>query len=78
MVNNALDSYDNCKMDCRIPILELADLIQSELRSNGRIVHTAPVTDDPQRRRPNIELAKAKLKWKPTVSVRLEMHSMID
>ena len=34
---------------------------------DSKIEHLPPVVDDPQRRRPDIKLAKKVLNWEPTV-----------
>lgn len=50
-------------------ILELAEKVIELTGSSSRIVHKALPVDDPQRRRPNIELAKKRLGWEPRVEL---------
>ncbi|MBI4055711.1 MAG: SDR family oxidoreductase [Elusimicrobia bacterium] len=52
-----------------IPILQLAELIRKIARSKSKIVFRPLPLDDPQVRRPDISLAKKRLKWEPKVSL---------
>ena len=52
-----------------ITILTLARLIIELTNSNSKIIYTDLPLDDPQRRCPDISLAKEKLNWKPSVSL---------
>lgn len=59
-------------------ILEYAELIREMTGSSSEFVVTAPaVGDDPQRRRPDIGLARSLLGWEPTVSLRDGLASTI-
>jgi dTDP-glucose 4,6-dehydratase len=59
-----IGSTDECSM------LQLAETIL-ELTGSASILDFQPkVVDDPTQRRPNIDLAKNKLGWEPTVSLR--------
>jgi UDP-glucuronate decarboxylase len=51
-------------------ILELASLIIDLTGSKSKLSFAPASEDDPLRRRPNIELAKRELDWKPQVSLR--------
>lgn len=51
-------------------ILELASLIIDLTGSKSKLSFVPASEDDPLRRRPNIELAKRELDWKPQVSLR--------
>jgi len=51
-------------------ILELANLVKELSGSNSEIVYRPLPQDDPVRRRPDITLAKEKLGWEPTVTLR--------
>ena len=53
-----------------IQLVELAGTIKQLTKSPSKIVYRALPEDDPKVRCPNIELAKAKLKWSPKVSLR--------
>jgi UDP-glucuronate decarboxylase len=50
-------------------ILELAELIVDLTKSNSKIVFKPLPQDDPVRRRPDISLAKEKLKWSPNIKL---------
>jgi dTDP-glucose 4,6-dehydratase len=51
-------------------LLELAQTVIEITGSRSEIVHEALPTDDPQVRRPDISLARAKLGWEPMVELR--------
>lgn len=57
-------------------IKEFADMViglvneQKDQPSTSRMIHLPAVTDDPQRRKPDISRAKERLGWEPRVSVR--------
>jgi UDP-glucuronate decarboxylase len=50
-------------------ILELAEEIIKQTNTNSKIVFMPLPEDDPSQRKPDISLAKKKLKWKPTISL---------
>lgn len=50
-------------------ILKLAEIIIKLSNSKSKIVYKKLPSDDPDRRKPDISLAKNKLKWKPIVSL---------
>lgn len=50
-------------------ILELAEKVLKATRSNSKIIFKPLPHDDPVQRRPDISLAKKKLKWKPAVDL---------
>lgn len=57
-------------------IKEFADMViglvneQKDQPSTSRMIHLPAVTDDPQRRKPDISRARERLGWEPRVSVR--------
>jgi UDP-glucuronate decarboxylase len=51
-------------------ILELASMVKELTGSASEIVFQPLPQDDPVRRRPDISLAKAKLRWEPTIPLR--------
>ncbi len=57
---------------------ELADLILAQTGSKSQIVFEPLPQDDPTRRQPNIDLARAKLGWEPTVSLRDGLAKTIE
>jgi len=52
-----------------IPVLALAKRILRKTGSKSKIVFKPLPNDDPTRRKPDITLAKTRLKWKPKVSL---------
>jgi UDP-glucuronate decarboxylase len=50
-------------------IRELAQEVIHLTGSSSSLEHKAPVKDDPERRRPNIDLAKQYLNWEPSTSL---------
>lgn len=50
-------------------ILELAEILIKMTKSKSRIIHKPLPSDDPMQRKPDISLAKKKLKWKPKVKL---------
>jgi UDP-glucuronate decarboxylase len=59
-------------------IAELAGLVLELTHSRSKIVKKPLPPDDPCRRRPDIRLAKEKLNWEPTVSLRDGLKRTID
>lgn len=53
-----------------ITIKELAETVIAETDSSSNLEYADSVTDDPVRRQPAIDLAKEKLNWEPTVSLK--------
>jgi dTDP-glucose 4,6-dehydratase len=53
-----------------LSVLEIAHLIRELAGSESPIEFTAPVVDDPQRRSPDITLARERLGWAPRVDYR--------
>ena len=59
-------------------IPEFATLIKDQVGSSSQIVHKSAVEDDPQRRRPDISLAKKVLDWEPRVTLKQGLQKTID
>jgi len=59
-------------------IKEFATLIKDQVGSSSQIVHKSAVEDDPQRRRPDISLAKKVLDWEPRVTLKQGLQKTID
>ncbi len=58
-------------------ILELAEKIIELTGSTSKLVHKELPSDDPVRRQPDISLARAELKWEPSVSLEDGLKSTI-
>ena len=56
---------------------DLALYILKLTNSNSKIVFKELPMDDPKRRKPNIDLAKSKLNWEPSVSIELGLTKTI-
>ena len=61
-----------------ISINELADMILKLTYSKSIISHKKLPTDDPKRRKPNIELAKSKLDWQPKTDLKAGLLNTIN
>lgn len=59
-------------------ISELAKQIITITESNSRIVYKPLPLDDPTRRKPNIDLAKKEIKWKPSVKLADGLEKTIE
>ncbi len=61
-----------------VSILELARLIIELTGSSSKIIFKPLPQDDPERRRPDISLAKEKLGWKPTLGLETGIRKTIE
>ena len=59
-------------------ILQLAEKVIQITGSCSKIVFQPLPTDDPTQRRPDIELARQKLGWKPTIELEEGLRRTID
>jgi len=59
-------------------IHELAQILLELTRSNSRIVYRPLSEDDPQRRQPEISLARQRLGWEPVVPLRAGLETTIE
>jgi UDP-glucuronate decarboxylase len=59
-------------------ILELAEKIIALTRSKSKIVFEPLPQDDPLQRKPNIELARDKLKWEPRMQLEAGLEETIN
>jgi len=59
-------------------ILELAQYIKKLTKSRSKIIFNSLPQDDPQKRRPEISLAKEALKWHPKVNLEEGLSKTID
>jgi UDP-glucuronate decarboxylase len=59
-------------------ILDLAEKIIALTQSNSKIVFKPLPQDDPLQRKPNIELARQKLKWQPHTQLETGLEQTID
>lgn len=61
-----------------VSILDLAKLVLAITGSDSKIVFKELPQDDPQRRKPDISLAKEKLDWKPTVDLKTGLVKTVE
>jgi dTDP-glucose 4,6-dehydratase len=59
-------------------ILKLAELVRELTGSRSEITHMPIPVDDPQRRRPDITLARQELGWQPEVALKTGLTTTID
>jgi len=59
-------------------ILQLAELVLKLTGSKSKLVYGELPPDDPTQRRPDITLARAKLKWEPTIPLSEGLQKTID
>jgi len=59
-------------------MLELAEKVIELTGSKSEIIHKPLPTDDPMKRKPDITLAKEKLKWEPKVQLAEGLKQTID
>ena len=59
-------------------ILEFAKMVQNFTGSKSKIIYEPLPKDDPQQRRPDITLARTKLKWEPKVPLEQGLRETID
>lgn len=61
-----------------ISVLELAEEVRRIVPGAGQIRHTSVMPDDPTNRRPDISRAWDMLKWRPQVTWRVGVYSMVE
>lgn len=65
-------------MNMAVVFSELADILNTELDAGVPVIHKPPLKDDPQRRRPDISVAKALLGWMPKVPLKEGLKNTIS
>lgn len=58
-------------------ILEIANIIKKATNSKSKIVLRKKLIDDPQKRRPDLKMAKTLLKWEPKINLNKGLESTI-
>jgi UDP-glucuronate decarboxylase len=58
-------------------MLQLAELVQSKIRSSSELVYRPLPTNDPTQRKPDISLAREKLDWQPTIELSVGLDRTI-
>jgi UDP-glucuronate decarboxylase len=69
MINTSADFTGpiNIGNPCEFTMIELAEMVISLTESSSKIIYQPLPQDDPKQRKPDITLAKEKLKWEPKV-----------
>ena len=78
---NAADNFTgpvNLGNPAEFTILELAEEIIALTQSKSKIIFKPLPQDDPLQRKPDIELAKAKLQWEPQIPLEAGLKQAID
>ncbi len=78
LLHSGLQSPCNIGNPKELTILEIAETIKKMTGSKSKIVHKPLPEDDPKVRRPDITLARAKLKWEPKVTLAEGLTSTIE
>lgn len=64
--------------DFSLTFLDFAQVIKAQVGSKSEIVFKPAVEDDPQRRRPDISLAKRVLDWEPRIKLEQGIEKTIE
>jgi UDP-glucuronate decarboxylase len=59
-------------------MIELAEKVLEMTNSNSKLVKVQARSDDPERRRPDITLAKKRLGWEPKIKLEEGLKPTID
>lgn len=77
-VESAAGEVINLGNDQEMTILELAERVMSVTDSSSEITYLPLPEDDPKRRRPDLEKAKAVLSWEPKTSLEEGLSKVIE
>lgn len=78
MMNDTFEGPVNLGNPHEFTILELAQAVIEQTGSCSKIIFKDLPMDDPQRRKPVIDLAKEKLNWEPQVELKTGLESTIE
>ncbi|HET9893048.1 MAG TPA: NAD-dependent epimerase/dehydratase family protein [Mycobacterium sp.] len=78
LARSAFSGPVNIGNPTELTVLAAAELIRDLAGSTSTILFTPPVTDDPQRRCPDITLARERLDWQPNVDYRTGLKTTVD
>jgi UDP-glucuronate decarboxylase len=59
-------------------MLDLAETVIKLTNSKSKIIHEALPSDDPHRRKPQIDLAKSLLNWEPKIPLEIGLIKTIE
>lgn len=78
LLNSDINEPVNIGNPHEVTLLELAETIKRMTKSKSKIVFRPLPEDDPKVRRPDITLAKTKLKWSPKVGLEDGLRKTVD
>ena len=78
LMNNSYTGPVNIGNSDEYSILNIAEIIRSKINPQLEIIHNPLPSDDPNRRKPNISLAKDYLNWEPKISFNDGIDKTID
>ena len=78
LMNSDIKSPVNLGNPGEFTMLELAQKILAKTGSKSNIIYKPIPEDDPQKRRPDISLAKAKLNWEPSIALDIGLEHTIE
>ena len=71
LMNSNINTYE-------LSVNSIANIIKEKVNSNSKIVYLSPLSDDPQKRKPNISRAKELFDFEPKVSFEIGLSKTID
>jgi len=77
LMNSATQGPVNLGNPSELTVLELADIVRSQLNPHASIKHLPLPADDPHRRKPSIQRAKELLGWTPKIEFKDGLKSTI-
>lgn len=78
MIHSDLEGPINIGNPHEFTIRELADKVIKLTNSKSKNIHLPPALSDPKQRRPNIRVARKKLKWEPKVDLDEGLEKTIE
>ena len=67
LMNSSYKGPINLRNPDEYSILNIVEIIRSKINTKLKIIHQPLPSDDPNRRKPNIDLAREKLDWQPKI-----------
>jgi nucleoside-diphosphate-sugar epimerase len=78
LLDSSISGPVNLGNPAEITVLKLAETIINTTESLSKVVHLDLPIDDPQRRRPDIALARELLAWEPVVELETGLLATIE
>ena len=77
LMNSDYQNPVNLGNDTEMPIVDIANIISEQVKSNSKIVFKEIPVDDPMKRKPDISLAKKLLDFLPKTSFSVGLEKTI-